>query len=167
MVQESITSRAYLFEVSHIPSHSPPRCYQILYTYKILNFNVLHNFSGIILVICVLKRGIIPKKHTAKTGIILSKHIAKRGIVHRARHAVAGKDWDLQAHLRGEYDGTYHRHTWALMPPTQKNKIPASWPHRLLTGTHALMVILGGWWWIRTTEGRASRFTVCPIWPLW
>ena len=25
---------------------------------------------------------------------------------------------------------------------------------------------LGGRWWIRTTEGEASRFTVCPLWPL-
>ena len=25
---------------------------------------------------------------------------------------------------------------------------------------------LGGGWWIRTTEGIASRFTVCPLWPL-
>ena len=25
---------------------------------------------------------------------------------------------------------------------------------------------LGGGWWIRTTEGVASRFTVCPLWPL-
>ena len=25
----------------------------------------------------------------------------------------------------------------------------------------------GGGRWIRTTEGIASRFTVCPIWPLW
>ena len=24
----------------------------------------------------------------------------------------------------------------------------------------------GGRWWIRTTEGLASRFTVCPLWPL-
>ena len=24
----------------------------------------------------------------------------------------------------------------------------------------------GGGWWIRTTEGVASRFTVCPLWPL-
>ena len=26
--------------------------------------------------------------------------------------------------------------------------------------------IFGGGWWIRTTEGVASRFTVCPLWPL-
>ena len=26
---------------------------------------------------------------------------------------------------------------------------------------------IGGGRWIRTTEGIASRFTVCPIWPLW
>ena len=26
--------------------------------------------------------------------------------------------------------------------------------------------LLGGRWWIRTTEGLASRFTVCPLWPL-
>jgi hypothetical protein len=25
---------------------------------------------------------------------------------------------------------------------------------------------IGGGWWIRTTEGEASRFTVCPLWPL-
>ena len=25
----------------------------------------------------------------------------------------------------------------------------------------------GGQGWIRTTEGKTSRFTVCPIWPLW
>ena len=24
----------------------------------------------------------------------------------------------------------------------------------------------GGGGWIRTTEGEASRFTVCPLWPL-
>ena len=26
--------------------------------------------------------------------------------------------------------------------------------------------LFGGRWWIRTTEGVASRFTVCPLWPL-
>ena len=26
--------------------------------------------------------------------------------------------------------------------------------------------VFGGGWWIRTTEGVASRFTVCPLWPL-
>ena len=26
--------------------------------------------------------------------------------------------------------------------------------------------IFGGGEWIRTTEGEASRFTVCPLWPL-
>ena len=24
----------------------------------------------------------------------------------------------------------------------------------------------GGRWWIRTTEARSNRFTVCPLWPL-
>ena len=34
--------------------------------------------------------------------------------------------------------------------------------------TSAWMPLLfGGGRWIRTTEGIASRFTVCPIWPLW
>ena len=27
-------------------------------------------------------------------------------------------------------------------------------------------VFYDGRWWIRTTEGVASRFTVCPLWPL-
>ena len=29
-----------------------------------------------------------------------------------------------------------------------------------------LVFWFGGGWWIRTTEGIASRFTVCPLWPL-
>ena len=29
-----------------------------------------------------------------------------------------------------------------------------------------MVVSFGGGWWIRTTEGIASRFTVCPLWPL-
>ena len=29
-----------------------------------------------------------------------------------------------------------------------------------------LLSDFGGRWWIRTTEGVASRFTVCPLWPL-
>ena len=27
-------------------------------------------------------------------------------------------------------------------------------------------IIIGGGWWIRTTESNANRFTVCPLWPL-
>ena len=27
-------------------------------------------------------------------------------------------------------------------------------------------LVIDGRWWIRTTEGVASRFTVCPLWPL-
>ena len=30
-----------------------------------------------------------------------------------------------------------------------------------------MSLLFGGGRWIRTTEGIASRFTVCPIWPLW
>ena len=36
--------------------------------------------------------------------------------------------------------------------------------------THKVLSLLtylyNGRWWIRTTEGFASRFTVCPLWPL-
>ena len=32
--------------------------------------------------------------------------------------------------------------------------------------THSGAFLFGGRWWIRTTEGEASRFTVCPLWPL-
>ena len=39
---------------------------------------------------------------------------------------------------------------------------------RQIKETSAWMSLLfGGGRWIRTTEGIASRFTVCPIWPLW
>ncbi len=37
---------------------------------------------------------------------------------------------------------------------------------RLLDTASKLTVILGGSGWIRTTEGGANRFTVCPLWPL-
>ena len=30
----------------------------------------------------------------------------------------------------------------------------------------SLLTVFGGGRWIRTTEGIASRFTVCPLWPL-
>ena len=34
-------------------------------------------------------------------------------------------------------------------------------------GMHlAMLADFGGGRWIRTTEGIASRFTVCPLWPL-
>ena len=32
--------------------------------------------------------------------------------------------------------------------------------------TQSFQGFSGGGWWIRTTEGIASRFTVCPLWPL-
>ena len=28
------------------------------------------------------------------------------------------------------------------------------------------LYLVGGGWWIRTTESDANRFTVCPLWPL-
>ena len=39
-----------------------------------------------------------------------------------------------------------------------KAKIPLTFVNRIFD--------FGGGWWIRTTEGIASRFTVCPLWPL-
>ena len=36
---------------------------------------------------------------------------------------------------------------------------------RVLT-LRKVLFLFGGRWWIRTTEGEASRFTVCPLWPL-
>ena len=43
------------------------------------------------------------------------------------------------------------------------NQTPSSTKqkHRL-----SAVLLLGGGRWIRTTEGIASRFTVCPLWPL-
>ncbi len=29
-----------------------------------------------------------------------------------------------------------------------------------------ILYLVGGGWWIRTTESNANRFTVCPLWPL-
>ncbi len=34
------------------------------------------------------------------------------------------------------------------------------------TPPNRVVFYFGGGWWIRTTEGIASRFTVCPLWPL-
>ena len=34
------------------------------------------------------------------------------------------------------------------------------------TTAFAVVFLLGGGWWIRTTEVSDNRFTVCPLWPL-
>ena len=39
-------------------------------------------------------------------------------------------------------------------------------PNPSPTGKRFGLVLFGGGGWIRTTEGIASRFTVCPLWPL-
>ena len=46
------------------------------------------------------------------------------------------------------------------------NPRPTAWKAVALP-TELFPLNIGGEWWIRTTEGVASRFTVCPIWPLW
>ncbi len=39
-------------------------------------------------------------------------------------------------------------------------------PCKTKPNPHGLGFVLHGGRWIRTTEGGASRFTVCPLWPL-
>ena len=43
-----------------------------------------------------------------------------------------------------------------LIFSSDQNKTPSDW----------MVFCFGGRGWIRTTEGIASRFTVCPLWPL-
>ena len=44
--------------------------------------------------------------------------------------------------------------------------IPIAEIRRIRASTVALSRYVNGRRWIRTTEGSASRFTVCPLWPL-
>ena len=72
--------------------------------------------------------------------------------------------------------------TLEAAPPTNRqsvHSIGAAMPSSLFQGKSAQnrkikqitqtirLGYFGGGRWIRTTEGIASRFTVCPIWPLW
>ena len=40
------------------------------------------------------------------------------------------------------------------------------WARRASRLLHPAILIKNGWRWIRTTEAKCSRFTVCPLWPL-
>ena len=45
-----------------------------------------------------------------------------------------------------------------------------AWKARTLPLSYTRILVIsylvGGGWWIRTTESDANRFTVCPLWPL-
>ena len=59
---------------------------------------------------------------------------------------------------------------WRFSPGTFLSALGSNPPRfsRQIKETSMRMPLLfGGGRWIRTTEGIASRFTVCPIWPLW
>ncbi len=47
------------------------------------------------------------------------------------------------------------------------NPRPLAWKANALPTELLPQLFPSGRGWIRTTEGIASRFTVCPIWPLW
>ena len=46
-------------------------------------------------------------------------------------------------------------------PAWKAGTLPLSYTRILVS-----LYLVGGGWWIRTTESDANRFTVCPLWPL-
>ena len=50
--------------------------------------------------------------------------------------------------------------------PTPKALDPKSGASANSATSALLLYLVGGGWWIRTTESNANRFTVCPLWPL-
>ena len=49
--------------------------------------------------------------------------------------------------------------------PLRGINFDSTYPPQVKTALRS-RTVFGGGWWIRTTEGIASRFTVCPLWPL-
>ena len=45
-------------------------------------------------------------------------------------------------------------------------KVRSSGSHQIKTAPDWVLFLFGGREWIRTTEARRNRFTVCPLWPL-
>ena len=57
---------------------------------------------------------------------------------------------------------------WGMVDlPLRGINFDSTYPHKKISPpVKRPSGIFGGGWWIRTTEGVASRFTVCPLWPL-
>ena len=51
-------------------------------------------------------------------------------------------------------------------PPRRRRQILSLVRLPIPPHPHFTLYIVGGGWWIRTTESDANRFTVCPLWPL-
>ena len=51
-------------------------------------------------------------------------------------------------------------------PPRRRRQILSLVRLPIPPHPHFTLYIVGGGWWIRTTESTANRFTVCPLWPL-
>ena len=51
-------------------------------------------------------------------------------------------------------------------PPRRRRQILSLVRLPIPPHPHFTLYIVGGGWWIRTTESNANRFTVCPLWPL-
>ena len=85
-----------------------------------------------------------------------------------ASHTIAKRavteSWTQDLFLTKEV--LYH---WAITAVRAENGTQTRDPQlgRLVLYQLSYFRVLSGWWWIRTTEARSSRFTVCPIWPLW
>ena len=55
---------------------------------------------------------------------------------------------------------------WGMVDlPLRGINFDSTYPPQVKTALRS-RTVFGGGWWIRTTEGVASRFTVCPLWPL-
>ena len=55
---------------------------------------------------------------------------------------------------------------WWIHPTGCKLRLHTTPKQKINPNDKSRSDLFGGGWWIRTTEGVASRFTVCPLWPL-
>ena len=86
-----------------------------------------------------------------------------------ARSDAVDRPWRCPTHRSGSRHGRPNR--VALWLPQRTTSLRLVFASQLLSSTikghpYGCPFIVGGRWWIRTTEGVASRFTVCPLWPL-
>ena len=85
------------------------------------------------------------------------------------RSAVSAQGWNRTADIRIFSPPLYqlsYRGIYKKLRGKDLNLRPPGYEPDELPDCSTPRYYKNGWWWIRTTEGVASRFTVCPLWPL-
>ena len=78
----------------------------------------------------------------------------------------AATGWENKKYQPPDGDRYFLLGDGGFTPAGHKLRLHRSPPKKISPPVKRPSGIFGGGWWIRTTEGVASRFTVCPLWPL-